>query len=493
MGAPGPLVSVLMPVHNAVPYLAAAIDSVLRQTHGALELVVKDDGSTDRSPAIAQAWAARDGRVRLLPANAENRGEAAARTELLAAAQGEVVAWMDADDLSEPERLERQLRFLDAHPEIAAVGTGIIDTDAALNPTGARRFPADPELQATSPDLLCATLMVRAAAARAVGPFRSFFQPGGCDGDWVLRLCDRHRLTNIPDLLYRYRHHAGGMSRHAPAIRRLGVLARQAARLRRQGRPDPIEGLAFDPALPYLADAVFLADDGLPLEERLLALGLPLPDRPRLVTVLLPFRDQHRYLDAALASLARQSFPNLSVVILDNASDHPLDAAQLAERHPTLAVAVLRTRRRLRGSRLLRRLVKAATGPLVLWHQASDISRSDRVLLQIRNLLAEPGRVAVGSGVNLLPAGGGPALRSLSFPSAAVRDGRVEAAPHSFLMWRDMALGGLGWRPSRTSPLEDGRLLRRAAQRGQVVNLADFLVDSREAAGEGQRGDSGTN
>jgi glycosyltransferase involved in cell wall biosynthesis len=102
------LVSVVMPVYNAEPWLRRSVESVLRQTHASLELIAVDDGSTDGSWAMLQAYAAEDARVRPIRL-ARNGGVAAARNAGIAAATGSHVAFLDSDDWWHPRKLEWQL------------------------------------------------------------------------------------------------------------------------------------------------------------------------------------------------------------------------------------------------------------------------------------------------------------------------------------------------------------------------------------------------
>jgi teichuronic acid biosynthesis glycosyltransferase TuaG len=102
------LVSVIMPVYNAEAWLQRAIESVLVQSHAHLELIAVDDASRDRSPVILDAYAATDARVRVLR-QPTNGGVAAARNAAIAAARGDYIAFLDADDWWHPAKLERQL------------------------------------------------------------------------------------------------------------------------------------------------------------------------------------------------------------------------------------------------------------------------------------------------------------------------------------------------------------------------------------------------
>ena len=118
-GEDGPKVSVIMPSHNAAATIATALDSALSQTWRRLEVLVVDDGSADATAAVVEERALRDPRIRLLRASS-NRGTYVARNLALQAATGELVTCHDADDWSHPEKIERQVRHLLAHPDAVA-------------------------------------------------------------------------------------------------------------------------------------------------------------------------------------------------------------------------------------------------------------------------------------------------------------------------------------------------------------------------------------
>ena len=113
--------SILLPFHNAAPTLDAAIASIAAQTFADWELVLIDNASTDESTAIAQQWAATDDRIRLIAE--PTVGIAPALNTGLKHAQGRYIARMDADDSSHPERLAKQVEYMDVHPEIGVLGT----------------------------------------------------------------------------------------------------------------------------------------------------------------------------------------------------------------------------------------------------------------------------------------------------------------------------------------------------------------------------------
>jgi glycosyltransferase involved in cell wall biosynthesis len=121
-----------MAVHNEQRFLAAAIESVLAQTFADFELIVSDDGSTDKTPAIASSFAAREpARIRLIRAE-ENRGKPFALNRALAIRRGELIAWLDGDDVMMAHKLERQVAALDAQPDAAGCthDADIFDSDS---------------------------------------------------------------------------------------------------------------------------------------------------------------------------------------------------------------------------------------------------------------------------------------------------------------------------------------------------------------------------
>ena len=112
-------ITVGMPVFNDAPYLKEAIDSILTQTISDFTLLIVDDGSTDSSPKIIESYD--DRRIKIIH-HSQNMGRAAARNTALQYADSKYFAWMDADDVARQDRLQKQISFLDKHPEISICG-----------------------------------------------------------------------------------------------------------------------------------------------------------------------------------------------------------------------------------------------------------------------------------------------------------------------------------------------------------------------------------
>jgi len=204
-----PFVSVLMPVYNAEPYLREALDSLLAQTYPAFEIVAIDDASTDGGGAVLAEYAARDPRLRVFR-QPENLGIVAARNRAFRelSADAKYCAIFDSDDVALPDRLERQVAFLEEHPAHAIVGghTQIIDEHS--NVIGVRRYPTDYRdicrtITRNNP-FAQPTVMLRRSLLDTAAPYDPAY-PRCQDYDLWLRLAARYPVANLDRALVRYR------------------------------------------------------------------------------------------------------------------------------------------------------------------------------------------------------------------------------------------------------------------------------------------------
>lgn len=197
-----------MPVFNSAKYIREALASVQNQYFRDFELIIIDDGSTDGSSDILRTLAREDSRIRLIQRS--NHGLIATRNELLREAKGEFLAWMDSDDISLPDRLRRQVGIFDSDPSLICVGTNVQLIDAVGRPLGVESYPQGDEAiraeQVRGGGLRFASTMQRRAIAILSGGFRPPF-PMGEDFDYLLRVGERGRMANVPDVLYVYRQH----------------------------------------------------------------------------------------------------------------------------------------------------------------------------------------------------------------------------------------------------------------------------------------------
>lgn len=212
-------VSIVIPAYNSLKYLPETIESVLKQTFNDFEVIVVNDGSTDNT----KHWVAQiaDPRVKLI--NQENQGLSGARNTGIAHASGEYIAFLDADDLWEPTKLEKQVLCLDENPEIGLVYTWVALIDENSNPTG-RIFKNYAEN-----DVWCQLIehnivesgsvaMVRRQCFDTCGVFdrnlRSFVE----DWDMWLRIASRYSFKVIKEALVYYRQHSTSASRNWEAM-----------------------------------------------------------------------------------------------------------------------------------------------------------------------------------------------------------------------------------------------------------------------------------
>ena len=205
-----PSVSVLMPIHNGEPTLAEAVESVLAQTFADFELIAIDDGSTDGSLSMLEAFARRDPRVRIL--SRPNTGIAGALNDSIQQARGEFLARMDADDIALPTRFEKQVAYFRAHPEcvllgsrellVEPYGTPMYETDHELDHDGI----ADQLIRGVGWAVVHPAAMMRATAVRAAGGYRADRVPIE-DLDLFLRLIEIGKAANLPEVLLHYRQH----------------------------------------------------------------------------------------------------------------------------------------------------------------------------------------------------------------------------------------------------------------------------------------------
>jgi len=234
-----PRVSVVMPACDAEAYVAAAVRSVLRQTFPAFELIAVDDGSTDATPAILRRLAAGDERLRLVERRHNDDPLAAALNAGLRRARAPLVARMDADDVCHPERLARQVAFLNDQPAVVALGTGVLVIDPDGAPLRNDRPAADHAaleaqlLNGHGNALRHPTALMRRAALEAVGGY-SEARPTSEDVHLFLRLAEEGCLANLPEALLAYRVHPRSVNhtRFAQQNRDIPAIVRDARRRR---------------------------------------------------------------------------------------------------------------------------------------------------------------------------------------------------------------------------------------------------------------------
>lgn len=211
-----PVISVLTSVFNAGRFFEPSIRSILDQTFRNFEFLIIDDASTDGSAEVAEAWARKDPRIRVIH-NAENKGQTACLNQGLQVARGEWIARQDADDLAHPSRLSKQHRFLITQPDVVLLGTNgrIIDEqdrlagllDAPLSQQGIKW--AAPFLN----PFMHTSVIFRAKIIR--DQFGGYDEAYRIAQDYELwtRVIASHQSANLPQRLVCYRHLTTSLSK----------------------------------------------------------------------------------------------------------------------------------------------------------------------------------------------------------------------------------------------------------------------------------------
>lgn len=265
--AQAPTVSVVMPVYNAGRWLRTAVDSIFGQSLRSLELIAVDDGSSDASPAILQAAARTDARVRVI--RQPHGGLIAALNRGLAAARAPLVARLDADDVAHPTRLQRQADYLSQRPDVGLVGGWALEIDAQGRVRG-RRMPetapnALKRLLPKNNPIIHSSVMARTDLLRGLGGYRAAFHTAE-DYDLWLRVSEVAAIANLPAFLVSYRMHGGGISCGDPLRQAFAArLTKRSAMARRKGGVDPADRLDGPPdwRAEGAADAFYAEDVGL--------------------------------------------------------------------------------------------------------------------------------------------------------------------------------------------------------------------------------------
>ena len=214
-----PLVSVIITAFNAAPFIEEAVISIMGQSYKNLEILIVDDGSTDNTWQILKKLAKRDKRIKLIRLE-KNLGPSLASNEAIKQAQGEFIARMDADDVAFADRIEKQVRFLQNHPQVIAVGGQCQLIDEKGEIIGTKEFPLTNKkiyesLFMFNP-IQHPTIMIN----RKLLPNGLIFYQNGSvlahDYELIFQLAQYGRLANLKDYVLFYRQHRNSLSLRDP-------------------------------------------------------------------------------------------------------------------------------------------------------------------------------------------------------------------------------------------------------------------------------------
>lgn len=242
-------VSVVMSAYNAEKFIGDSIRSILDQTYDNWEFIIINDYSSDNTLQIIERFSDNDSRIKLIQ-NKENLGLTTSLNICLKHAEGEFIARLDADDISEPLRLEKQVNFLNHHPDIALVGLG----GYLINNSGhkvsrinviSREFVIR-RLMMRLNLFIHSSIMVRRRIIEDVGWYRKKFWYAQ-DYDLILRVSDKYMLSNIPDHLVGWRISSTSETMQHHTLQRIYVdIAREFAFERKEKGYDSYDSMDFD-------------------------------------------------------------------------------------------------------------------------------------------------------------------------------------------------------------------------------------------------------
>ena len=238
-----PRISVVMAVFNGDEYLRAAVESILHQTYSDFEFIIVNDGSADGSAHILESFQNQDRRIRII--EQDNKGLTLSLARACGEARGRYIARQDADDLSMPQRLEKESKLLEAHSEVKLVScsTNFIGPESEDLLTDERRESpeeATRKIRANSlrtfRGLVHGSSMFRSEDYRSVGGYRQDFYFAQ-DVDLWSRLTDHGLLAFVPEVLYCFRVTGASLSsRHGSTQRELNRIAIELRKARDHGK-----------------------------------------------------------------------------------------------------------------------------------------------------------------------------------------------------------------------------------------------------------------
>jgi len=216
----GTLLSVIMTVYNAADYLRQSIGSILEQSYEDFELIIVDDGSLDESAEIIEGF--RDARIRFV--RSRHKGRVDSLNSACQIATGDFLAIADADDISHPDRLAKQLQYFERFPECDVVGSWVQVIDANGNDILLRKYPVKHHVIFDTMPYACSVAFPASMFRRAMLTEHGLFNPAyivAHDLDFWLRILPESRFHNLPDPLLNYRISRESLARkHAETARR---------------------------------------------------------------------------------------------------------------------------------------------------------------------------------------------------------------------------------------------------------------------------------
>lgn len=305
-----PTISIVITVYNRERYLGAAIESVLKQTHRDFELLIWDDGSTDKSGEIARHYALLDKRIRVM--RGEQSGVAHALKSAVSATSGDYLGWVDSDDILAPTALEETISILNNYLQVGLVYTDyqLIDECGNLHGIGHRsQIPYSKERLLV--DFMTFHFrLLRRTAYEYIGGIDTTFAYAE-DYDLCLKLSEITEVHHIAQSLYYYRLHETNITNNQFEVIRWTHKAITNA-LKRRGLDSH-----------YFLDMSLVAQFSIKSKHRLNNAPISkerFSNEPPTVSIIIPTYNRKHYLGRALDSIRTQTYTDYEIIVIDDGS-----------------------------------------------------------------------------------------------------------------------------------------------------------------------------
>ena len=450
------LIDVIIPAYNAERTIESAVSSILSQTERRFRIIVVDDGSQDRTAEILCNMSREDYRIELV--SRPNGGVVAALSTGAERIEAPFIARLDADDLSAPDRFERQLARFAQRPELIAVSGGHAEIDVSGQLTGQLSRPrplehSDPSwIPAREPQIIHSFLMARTDAFRRAGGYRPGVMSEDTDLFW--RLMEVGPVENLEGLFGYYRMHDESLSSKSIANARILCVCSQfsaiSARRRRSGRPDIVFPFGRDEAQRAAVD----------LDELVEQTGSPLNNEER--------RWFRRAVSAKMMELTGYRPVEPDERDCRFIASQLADLTDIAEPNQLIQIYCCSLRFVSTGAERIE-------APFIARLDADDLSAPDRFERQLARFAQRPELIAVSGGHAEIDVSGQltgqlSRPRPLEHSDPSWIPAREPQIIHSFLMARTDAFRRAGgYRPGVMS--EDTDLFWRLMEVGPVENL----------------------
>lgn len=349
-------ISVLIPVYNAAPFLRETLRCALEQSLPAHEIIALNDGSQDESGKILSEY----GQIRVI--DVAHEGISKARNRLLSEAEGDWIAFLDADDLWEPDKLEKQAAYVREHPECQLVFSAV---DTFMDPSVKNPSSRQMEMMEANYPYLLQAGFIRKDLFERLGGFRedySYFE----DTDWLMRVSRAGVfLHKLPEILCHYRIHGNNSMLYADMRRKnyMKMLAAAARARRLSGKEG--EDLRGSEVFQFKRKPKEQESENVAEKSTL--------------SVIIPAYNGERYLREAITSVTQQKLPsefsNLEILVVDDGSTDGTVA--LAESLP--GVRCLRCEHRSAGAARNSGICESS-GKFLMFLDADDVLREDAVM-----------------------------------------------------------------------------------------------------------------